>query len=97
MASAKQQKAAAVHADVEEGGIKAHQTKAIEQDRFYKVRPDQDGNLGFLLRLLSHSCYVVHKQMCCSQADVHYQRCVMMPLSHSLVAIGIRNYVHVHC
>ena len=37
VASAKQQKAAAVHADVEEGGIKAHQTKAIEQDRFYKV------------------------------------------------------------
>ena len=39
VASAKQQKAAAVHADVEEGGIKAHQTKAIEQDRFYKVTP----------------------------------------------------------
>ena len=38
VASAKQQKAAAVNADVEEGGIKAHQTKAVEQDQFYKVQ-----------------------------------------------------------
>ena len=40
VASAKQQKAAAAHADVEEGGIKAHganPSKPIEQDRFYKV------------------------------------------------------------
>lgn len=35
--SAKQQKAAAAHADVEEGGIRAHPAKAPEQNEFYKV------------------------------------------------------------